>query len=251
MMTKDDYQHFVCIVAGENPDELMERYDKGKKVDPYVVYRYKDAGKLKQSYLSYYESLLETPMPGLNVEELRETIKEFKEMDADDFYEELTADYEKDDETGDAMSDANKEGHWSYCSIGKSLSIPFLTKDGKELFQARKGDIDWEKIHLAGQDIYNRTWEMCMEGSKPQNDYERTIYQNMGDKTTYFKKFETKENYVTSNTAFWGYAFVSEKTGWQEADEIANQFAWMKNYYDLFIKNLDDGTLLTIYECKK
>ena len=28
MMTKDDYQHFVCIVAGSNPEELMKQYDE-------------------------------------------------------------------------------------------------------------------------------------------------------------------------------------------------------------------------------
>ena len=27
-MTENDYRHFVCIVAGENPDKLMEEYNK-------------------------------------------------------------------------------------------------------------------------------------------------------------------------------------------------------------------------------
>ena len=45
MMTNDDYQHFVCIVAGENPEKLMEPYDNTKVVEPYVKYYYKDAGK--------------------------------------------------------------------------------------------------------------------------------------------------------------------------------------------------------------
>jgi hypothetical protein len=73
----------------------------------------------------------------------------------------------------------------------------------------------------------------------------------MKDKETYFKKFETKENYVVSNTAFWGYAFLSEKTGWVDASNTHDQFVWMAEYYNMFIKNLPDDTLLTIYECKK
>jgi hypothetical protein len=73
----------------------------------------------------------------------------------------------------------------------------------------------------------------------------------MKDKETYFKKFETKENYVISNTAFWGYAFLSEKTGWVDASDTNDQFVWMSEYYNMFIKNLPDDTLLTIYECKK
>ena len=89
-----------------------------------------------------------------------------------------------------------------------------------------------------------------MNNSKPQNEYEQQIFDNMQDKKSYFKKFETKENYVASNTAFWGYAFVSDMTGWLDADG-KDQFTWMKTFYDMFIKNLPDDTLLTIYECRK
>ena len=92
---------------------------------------------------------------------------------------------------------------------------------------------------------------MVMEKSKPETDYEALIYDNMKDKITYFEKFETKENYVISNTAFWGYAFVSESKGWMDASEVESQFVWMNNFYDLFIKNLPDNTLLSIYECRK
>ena len=90
-----------------------------------------------------------------------------------------------------------------------------------------------------------------MENSEPENDYEKQIYENMKDKTSYFMKFETKDNYIISNTAFWGYAFLSEETGWQDASEIEDQFVWMANYYNMFIDLLNDDTLLTIYECVK
>ena len=90
-----------------------------------------------------------------------------------------------------------------------------------------------------------------MEGSTPTTEYEKQIFDNMKDKTAYFQKFENKENYVISNTAFWGYAFLSEKTGWVDASDTNDQFVWMAEYYNMFIKNLPDDTLLTIYECKK
>ena len=32
-MGKDDYQHFVCIVAGDNPDSLIKEYDSNIKVE--------------------------------------------------------------------------------------------------------------------------------------------------------------------------------------------------------------------------
>ena len=58
MMTNDDYQHFVCIVAGDNPTEIMLPYDKSLKEKPYVKYYYKDAKKIKEKYIEIYEGIL-------------------------------------------------------------------------------------------------------------------------------------------------------------------------------------------------
>ena len=57
-MNSDDYRHFVCIVAGDNPSELMEPYDKNKKVEPYIVYRYSDAEEIRQRYIESYRLML-------------------------------------------------------------------------------------------------------------------------------------------------------------------------------------------------
>ena len=51
MMTKNDYQHFVCIVAGDNPNELMKPYDRREEEKPYVRYHFKDAAKIKEKYV--------------------------------------------------------------------------------------------------------------------------------------------------------------------------------------------------------
>lgn len=249
-MNNEDYQHFVCIVAGDNYKTLMEDYDKNKQFPPYVVYKYADADSLRQKYIEAYANILDSDIQA-GKEYIKDCIEELTEMTADEFYEEITEGYDIDEATGDAISTANKDGKWTSYKVGKMMSVPFLTKSGKEVFQAKKGDIDWDKIHLAGGDIYARAWEMVMEGKKPENDYEQQILDNMGDKQAYFKKFETKENYVASNTAFWGYSFLSEKTGWKEISDTDDQFVWMKNYYDLFIKNLPDDTQLTILECRK
>ena len=250
-MTNDDYQHFVCIVAGDNPDELMKPYDRREEEEPYVRYRYKDAAKIKEKYVELYEGILNSGEETIDKEELEDIVNDLKEMSVEEFYEELTEGLTIDDETGDAISTENRQGMFSYYELGKWLSVPFLLKGGREVFQAKKSDINWDKIHLGGGDIYRKTWEMVMEGIEPSTDYEKTIYDNMKDKETYFKKFETKENYVVSNTAFWGYAFLSEKTGWVDASDTNDQFVWMSEYYNMFIKNLSDDTLLTIYECKK
>lgn len=270
-MGKDDYQHFVCIVAGDNPDSLIKEYDSNIKVEPYLVYKYKDARKIKEKYIEYYQEALkaidderiDVTYDGkkdeeyLNLQkmEVQDAIQDLAEMDDNEFFSNIVENDEDkglfvDDKTGDIYSNKNKNGKYSYYALGKLFSIPFLLKDGREVYQAKKGDINWDKMHLNGGDIYERAWDMVMNNSKPQNEYEQQIFDNMQDKKSYFKKFETKENYVASNTAFWGYAFVSDMDGWLDADG-KDQFTWMKTFYDMFIKNLPDDILLTIYECRK
>ena len=55
MMTNDDYQHFVCIVAGDNPDDLMKDYDLNKSVEPTIFYKYKDLETVKQTFIKEYQ----------------------------------------------------------------------------------------------------------------------------------------------------------------------------------------------------
>ena len=114
-----------------------------------------------------------------------------------------------------------------------------------------RGETGNEQTRVLKKEVYKRTWELVMENSIPKNEIEKNIFNNMKDKKSYFEKFSNKENYIISNTAFWGYAFLSDKTGWMSAEYSEDQFTWMSNFYDLFIKLLPDDTLLTIYECKK
>jgi hypothetical protein len=252
MMTDDDYQHFVCIVAGDNPDDLIRKYSKLLKEGEYVVYHYKDAHVIKQKYIQAYEDVLEK-YPNYELKtEIQATIDDLRTISDDEFYASLTAEYKKDEKTNDALSTENRNGKYTFCNIGKVLSVPFLTKDGREVFKIKKNEVDWDNMHLNGGYVYSRVWEMVMENSEPKDNHEQVLYDNMKDKIPYFNKFETKENYITSNTAFWAYAFLSEETGWVDAiSENTNQFEWMSNYYDKFIKNLPDDKLLTIYECHK
>ena len=254
MMTKDDYQHFVCIVVGEEPDKLMSIYNKNIPGIPRVIYKYKDVEKIKKMYLNMYNNMLKDVTFIGEKQNIQDIIKEINEISNDEFFEQLcdgNDSYWFDEETGDIMSDENENGKWASYQLGKAFSIPFLTKDGREVFQAKKNEIDWDSIHLSGKRLYERVWEMCMEGSVPNDEHEKVLFDNMKDKVTYFKKFETKENYVISNTAFWGYAFLSDTTGWIDAEDEENQFTWMSNFYDVFIKLLPEDSLLTIYECRK
>ena len=246
----NEFNFFVLIVAGENPDELIKLYDKNLKVAKHIVYRYEDAEYLKNLYLTMYENIINSKIANKDeIEFAQESYDDIKSKSTDDFYYELTCDYEL-DENRNAVSEENINGKYSFYKKGNRFSIPFLTKEGNEVFQARKKDVDWGKMHLYGGEVYEKAWDLVMNGVKPKNDYEKNIYENMKDKVSYFKRFETKENYVIHSTAFWSYAFLDEN-GWCDMDDVSNQFVWVNNFYDTFIKPLNDNTLLTIYECKK
>jgi hypothetical protein len=251
-MTSDDFKHFVVIVAGENPEEQMLPYDAHKKVEPYVVYKYKDAARIKEKYLQMYEALLKSDelLPG-EKREMQNEYEAVKNESAEDLFLDITQEYDYDDETGDAVSTKNPKGKWTSFNVGKRFSVPFLTNDGTELYQAVKKDVKWDSMHLNGQEIYQRAWEMVIDGSKPENETENVIYENMKNRREYFLKFGTKENYVISSTAFWGYAFLSPETGWVELEDNVNQFIWVSQFYDRFIKPLPGDTKLTIFECTR
>ena len=71
----------------------------------------------------------------------------------------------------------------------------------------------------------------------------------MKDKTTYFSNFKSKEDYVNYSTRYWNYAVVTEK-GWVDVDSNGgDEKEWINNFFDIFIKNIPDEELITIYEC--
>lgn len=251
-MAIDQYNHFVAIVAGDNPEVLMSPYNKNIETETRVVYKYKDASALRDHYIAVYQAIVDSDKipEGAFKEDAKDKLAIIKAQTAQEFYLDLTEDYAHDEKTGDAVTNENPNGKWYSYRLGKLFSVPFILNDGTETFQAKKGDINWELMHLHGGEIYRRAWEMVMEDSKPQNDYEKQIYDNMKARTAYFEKFGTKENYVLGNTAFWGYAYVS-KNGWLELEDDMDQFEWVGNFYERFIDPLPDDTLLTIYECNR
>ena len=89
---------------------------------------------------------------------------------------------------------------------------------------------------------------MVMGNRKPETEEEKIIYENMKNRTEYFEYYGDIDTYVASNTAFWGYAFVTEDK-WLELTDGVSQIKWVTEFYDNFIKNLPENTLISVYEC--
>lgn len=244
----NNYEHFVTIVAGNNPDELMKRYIKGET--EYATVKKEDAHRLKENHINMAKAYLNTDVTEFEKLELEDIIESLELMTDDEFFESLKEENDIDENGNVLIYDDSNIMVTSY-NIGKNLSMPFITINGEETFQTLKKNIDWQKIHLKDKAYYERVWEITMEGSEPSNDDEMKIKRMMGNRQEYFSFFKNKETYASHCSAFWGYAFVSEETNWVELTPNKNQIDWVLGYYDTFIKPLPENTLLTIYECRK
>lgn len=246
-----NYKHFVCVVAGDDYKSLIKPYDSMDETEYRIVYKLKDAPFLRDKYIELYEAMSQSDeLDNRYKEDALEALKTAKEQTPEEFFYDFTIDYEYDDE-GNAISNKNPMGKYSYYAIGQLFSVPFILNDGKTSFTAKKKDIDWSKMHGNNVEVYEAAWDMVMGDKRPETDEEHIIYDNMKERQNYFESFGDRDTYVASSTAFWGYAFVSEKTGWIDMDDMGHQFTWMSNFYDTFISNLDDNTRLTIIECRK
>lgn len=242
---------FTVMVIGDNPESLMEKYNAQLKVEPFIKYYYKDAEKLKQSVVNVLEGLIkgssEFTLTEFQLDYLKDSLQQTREMSTFDYYSQLTQNL-KLDEDGNAWCDNNPDGKWSSYSLGNNLSIPFILNDGREVYQARKGDINWNLIHMNNVEIYKTVWALIKEGEHPSNEQEEQILQNMKNQTEYFSQFSTVDDYVAHNCSYWTYAVLST-SGWIDVDSSGNNSKdWIKKYYDYFIESLDKDTLLTIYE---
>ena len=135
-MAIDQYNHFVALVAGDNPEVLMSPYDKNMRTEPRVMYRYADAAKLRDHYLKVYRAITssDTVPEGPFKEDARDKLAVIESQAPEEFYLDLTEDYERDKETGDALTTENPDGKWSSYRLGKLFSIPFVLNDGTEPF---------------------------------------------------------------------------------------------------------------------
>ena len=247
----DDNRFFNVVVAGNNHKELMDKYDGSIKVEPYVAYKFDEIDKHRKMKVQYLEAALNQieDKESYEYEYLESELNDIQQMDDIDFFLYISDGCEIDEKTGNAISTMNLNERFDFCNIARRFAKPFILKDGTESYSAKKKDIDWKQVHLSDKEAYEIAWDTVMGHKKPKTKEEKLIYDNMKERTRYFSVFGDRETYIKANTAFWGYAFLSERTGWVELDNKTPQFEWVSDFYDRFIKPLPDNTLLTLYEC--
>ena len=239
------------MVIGEQPENIVEPYKADHRCEPYVKYKYLDAKKYQKASIKALEKLLEeSDKIGISddvAEHLKNRLKVLSDMSSFDYYRELT-DGLYYDENGNALSDENPNKKFNTCRKGGNFSLPLILKDGNNAYQAYARDVDWERMNGLNSEVYTAAWEMVMENREPVTDEEKTIYESMKDKTAYFEKFKSKEEYVKRSSAYWNYAYLDEN-GWDSVDECESEIKWINEFYDKFINKLNGDELVTIYEC--
>ena len=240
------------MVVGNNPEELMEKYNKALKVEPYVKFKYLDAEKMKENSSKMLAEITSNPekftLSKFQVDYFKERLKAINAMTPFEYYTTITQGMYY-DENGDALSEVNPNGKWDKYNLGKNFSYPLKLKDGKEVYQARAKDIDWDSMHMNRDyvKLFETIWALVIDDDEPSTPEEENLKANWNTKRNYLSNFKTVDEFVSHNCAYWNYAFLSEK-GWVDVDDEENESNWIGGFFERFIEPLKDDDLVTIYE---
>lgn len=244
---------FSIMVIGDNPDELMSKYDMNLLVEPYIKYRYTDAKKIRQNALKVIEEVLKNPkafsLNEFQIDYFTNRKKIINNMSPFEYYQMITEGMYYDDE-GNAMSQENPNGKWLTYRLGKNFSLPLKLQNGNETYQALNNEIDWEHMNMQNTKTYEIVWDLVHGNREPRSEEEERIYNNMKDKMNYFSNFKDKDTYVVYNCSYWNYAYL-DKNGWKDVDDNGDEIKWITNFYKDYIENLQPNDKVTIYECSK
>lgn len=250
----------TLLVIGDNHEEIAAKYSLDTEVPKYLRYKFDDAEKLHKEHLKVIEAHIlaaqETNHPMLD--HFKDMYEEYLAMDDFEFYQQLTYGCTY-DEDGNAWSTENPDAHYQYQKCYDKrirqdqrdeapFSNPFILKNSMKVYSAKKGEIDWEKMHMANTGIYYAAWEVCVNDKEPETEEERLIKSNFSNRKDYFKNFKDADEYVQHSCAFWTYGVATADN--YVCGEQSTAIDWTTNFYKRFIENMDDSTQISIYEIK-
>ena len=240
------------MVVGDNPEAIMSKYDKSLKVKPYIKFKYLDAEKLKNNASKMLTEIVSNPdkftLNKFQCDYFKERLKSINSMSPFEYYSTITQGMYY-DEDGNALSEENPNGKWDKYNLGKNFSYPLKLKDGKEVYQARSKDIDWEEMHMNRDyvKLFETIWALVIDDDEPSTKEEENLKANWSTKKNYLSRFKNADEFVLHNCAYWNYAFVDEN-GWIDVDTDNNESKWISEFFERFIAVLKDNDLVTIYE---
>jgi len=289
--------HFAVLVIGEDVEEQLQEFDENIVVPQYVKYTKEELiKKEKQDIEDYknglYAEFLKDPekyKEGIkndkHIKYLEEDFPKKLNWTDEEIYQDAIKFYEPEDMTpdGGVYSTYNPDSKWDWWTIGGRYRDRLVLKDGAKgekgytmdpfvgsLYRkpiegrcdvARKGDVDWDKMHLTEEkfDKACRFWEMKVDGAEPETEEEENeLKWDWYKPEFYTERYGNKETYAQCIASFTMWAVVKDSKWyekgsmgfWACSDETDEEAVdWEKNFYDRFIKDLPDETLLTVVDC--
>jgi hypothetical protein len=218
---------------------------------------------------------------------LREDFPKKLEMNDEEIYQYAIRYYDEDEigQDGEVYSTYNPDSKWDWYQVGGRWAGTIAVKDGVEIDEpnfswgwdadsrakviseghktdsAKVKDIDFSKMHRTEEKYNNalRYWELVVEGAKPKNKKEEeSVKWNWYKPEYYTERYKDKETYAKCNSSFSMWAVVKDgvwyekgQMGWWAMSSETHDEAvdWEMNFYDRFIKDLPDNTILTIVDC--
>lgn len=186
---------------------------------------------------------------------------------------------------GEVYSSYNPHSKWDWYEVGGRFAGQITVKDGVEIENpnfswgwrdedketiiasgyktdsAYVKDIDFTKMHRTEEDYKSalRYWELIVEGAKPKNKEEEEMVKfNWYKPEFYLERYKDKETYAKCSSSFSMWAVVKDgvwyekgNMGWWAMSSETNDEAvdWEMNFFDRFIKDLPEDTLLTVVDC--
>ena len=221
-----------------------------------------------------------------HMEYIRKTFPKILEMTDEELYQNEIKHYDSSEigPTGEIYSTYNPDSKWDWYEIGGRYAGMLRVKEGTPVHEpnfswgtesdemekiiaefgadfAVAGTVDFTKLHRT-EENYNdsiRYWELIVEGAEPTNDDEREMTKfDFYKPQFYVDRYGDKETYANCQSSFSTWAVLMDGV-WYEKGEMG-MFAmsgethdeavdWEMNYYDRFIKNLPNKSILTIVDC--
>lgn len=248
----NSFDYFSVLVIGENPDDIMSDYDMMVDVEkPYILYKYSDIKNIRRNKIKIYESLLKKMTNKNNKLSLQKEINKIKILSDNEYYQSL-AETNFLDENNNIVSNENPNGKWITSEKGGKIYSTYLKDiNGNNIVSEKNENIGWDLIHKNEKKVqlYERTWDLCVNKVSPKDDSDTTIIKNMSKYVNYFEQFKNQEMYVNFCSSFFTHAIIINNK-WFDMESV-DEYYWIKNYYDKFIKIINKNDTVTIYECTR
>lgn len=122
-MSNTASKFFSVMVVGENPDEILKKYDANLNVEPYIKYKYSDADKLKKNAISVLDEIVRNhdklTLSPFQIDYFKERRRAINNMSTFEYYQTIT-DGLFYDKSGNALSEKIRKANFLLIGLGKT-----------------------------------------------------------------------------------------------------------------------------------